>query len=670
MKRVIAFFLTLILVCVAILPQMSFHAAAAETYSGTCGAEGDGSNLTWSLDTETGLLTIEGRGAMKNYVSNAFYNPAPWCGYRELITAVSLPEGLTSIGDEAFSHCIALTNVDFGNSVDSIGNRAFWTCSALTSVTIPDSVTSIGESAFEDCSAMSNLAIGNGVSSIDADAFSNCTGLNEIHINNLTAWCEISFGDGFSNPLIYAHNLYLNDELITDLIIPQGVTRIGNRVFWGCRPLTNVVIPNSVKWIGNVAFACCSGLTNVTIPNSVTSIGGSAFSGCTGLKSITIPSSVTSIGGSAFSGCTGLKSITIPNSVTSVGNKAFSGIEKITVESTQIGYNWFKNETALRELTIGPQVRTIEAEAFSGCAALAKVTMEEGVERICNRAFFGCTHLTSFTIPSSVSSIGSDIFENCTYLHELQLDVAEVSRANLACCYTQLSDVTITDPECLIEYDANTLGVPGQTVIHGLEGSTAQLYADRFSYQFEIYDPKPKPAFTDVKETDWYYNAVLWAIENGITGGVDETHFAPKRDCTREQVVTFLWAANGSPEPESTVNPFQDVKNGKYYYKPVLWAVENGITGGMDATHFGVGKTCDRSQVVMFLWAVAGRPEPETTENPFQDVKIKDYFYKAVLWAVENGVTGGTTPTSFSPKTICTRAQVVTFLYAAFGKEK
>jgi hypothetical protein len=133
--------------------------------------------------------------------------------------------------------------------------------------------------------------------------------------------------------------------------------------------------------------------------------------------------------------------------------------------------------------------------------------------------------------------------------------------------------------------------------------------------------------------------------------------------------VTFLWRAKGSAEPESTENPFEDVQEGKYYYKAVLWAVENGITSGTSATEFSPNEPCTRAQVATFLWRAEGQPEPETTENPFADVKAGKYYHKAVLWAVENEITLGTSAGKFSPDDECTRAQIVTFLYRAMAEK-
>ena len=171
--------------------------------------------------------------------------------------------------------------------------------------------------------------------------------------------------------------------------------------------------------------------------------------------------------------------------------------------------------------------------------------------------------------------------------------------------------------------------------------------------------------FVDVKEGDFFYDAVLWAFYHDpqITAGTNKTHFSPYKTCTREQVVTFLWRAMGCQEPTSTNNPFKDVPADAYYTKAVLWAVENGITNGKSRTKFGVGDPCTRGQVVTFLWRAEGEPEPTSAVNPFKDVSETDYFYKAVLWAVENDVTKGTSKTKFSPANTCTRGQVVTFLY-------
>ena len=187
------------------------------------------------------------------------------------------------------------------------------------------------------------------------------------------------------------------------------------------------------------------------------------------------------------------------------------------------------------------------------------------------------------------------------------------------------------------------------------------------SAKFHVYKMNPEAPFYDVPADSFYNDPVIWAVENGITNGVSNLLFGSNDSCLRAHVVTFLHRTAGNPEPSSTKNPFTDVKSSDFFYKPVLWAVEKGITNGTSATTFGSYDTCNRAAVVTFLWRAKGSPEPKSTNNPFVDVKSTDFFYKAVLWAVENGITNGIDATHFGPTNGCNRAQVVTFLYRAYN---
>ena len=169
--------------------------------------------------------------------------------------------------------------------------------------------------------------------------------------------------------------------------------------------------------------------------------------------------------------------------------------------------------------------------------------------------------------------------------------------------------------------------------------------------------------FLDVPEDSYYYEPVCWAVEQGVTTGTSDTAFSPASPCTRAQVVTFLWRAAGKPEPAGNQNPFADVKADAYYYDAVRWAVEKGVTTGTSAGVFSPDAPCTRGQVVTFLWRNADSPKPTTAVNPFADVNETSYYYSAVLWAVEQGVTKGTSDAAFSPASQCRRAHVVTFLY-------
>ena len=182
------------------------------------------------------------------------------------------------------------------------------------------------------------------------------------------------------------------------------------------------------------------------------------------------------------------------------------------------------------------------------------------------------------------------------------------------------------------------------------------------NHTIEAVFTKPTNPFVDVSENTYYYNPVLWAVENGITNGIDATHFEPNGICTRAHAVTFLWRAAGQPDPKMSEMPFNDVKIGSYYEKAVRWAVEEGITKGTSTTSFSPDANCTRAQIVTFLWRSKGSPTVEGIENPFTDVAAA-YYMNAVLWAVKEGVTNGTSTTSFSPHANCTRGQIVTFLY-------
>ena len=173
--------------------------------------------------------------------------------------------------------------------------------------------------------------------------------------------------------------------------------------------------------------------------------------------------------------------------------------------------------------------------------------------------------------------------------------------------------------------------------------------------------------FEDVPDDACYFDAVLWAVEVGITNGTSDTTFSPDESCTRAQAVTFLWRAAGCPAPKSSEMPFKDVVKGSYYYEAVLWAAENGITMGTSATTFSPEEICTRAHIATFLWRAQGMPDAGRT-NPFADVSEGTYYTDAVLWAAENGITKGTSATTFSPDEDCTRAQIVTFLYRCLSK--
>lgn len=303
---------------------------------------------------------------------------------------------VVGIGKRAFSSCFILEGVTIPEGVTAIGEDAFAYCYKLEDVTIPEGVVAIGEDAFVHCSKLEGVTIPESVTTIGQYAFQWCHGLKSVHISDLAKWCQIKFGNSDANPLYQAHELYLNGEHVTKLVIPEGVTSIGSYAFAGCSGLTEVMFPNSVTNIGGVAFMDCSGLMELALPGSVVEIGTSAFQGCSGLTEVEIPHGVKAIGGGVFSDCSSLTKITVEP-----GNENYV---------SQNGLLLTKDGKTLKEgvngtVVIPSSVTRINNFAFSGRDSLTQVTIPNGIREIGWFAFSGCDSLTKVVIPSSVVNI-------------------------------------------------------------------------------------------------------------------------------------------------------------------------------------------------------------------------------------------------------------------------
>ena len=576
-KQILSLLLVLALLLTA-LPGFAPPVRAEDepVYSGSCG-----NNLTWSFDPNTRVLTIAGSGAMRDY--SLFYSysypytsttSAPWRSFCNQITALSLPEGLSGIGQYAFYGCTALRSVTLPESLDLVEYSAFAGCSNLTKVEV--------------------LAPG-------------CNFFNKTGTLGVSGTTTV-YGYTSSSAQFYAEKYGYSFISLGDSALYGFCGSAGENLRWQFYPdsgLLEITGSGAMReYTDGQLYSNCEGrflppwkdyeITELSLPEGLTRIGDFAFLGQDGLSEIKLPASLKSIGESAFQGCAGLRSVKLPENLSSVGH-----------------------------------------DAFKECTQMKQVFVQNPACRV-----------------------------ESMYLH----------------------DETGEDLALWAEYD-ETLGTPEETVIYGAHdepkekyvriymrqvpnrsgnhmyyGFYAEEFAKRFAYRYF-----PTNAFSDVKAGSYYEIPVAWAVGMGITSGTGGGKFSPKKTCTREQVVAFLWKAAGSPQPTGTVSPFPDVKPGKYYFKPVLWALEQGITSGQSDGSFGVGKPCTREQVMAFLWKSVGSPQPEGTESPFTDVAPGYYYYKPVLWALENGVTGGVSSTSFGVGQSCTRAQIVTFLYKTYG---
>lgn len=547
------------------------------------------------------------------------------------LTTITLPDSVETIGDNAFGNCRSLTSINIPDSVTSIGGGAFSSCKALTNISIPDSVTAIGNSAFSYCSSLNSITLGNRVKSIGTYTFQDCTALTNISIPNSVT----GIGTG----------AFIGCTSLETLTLGSGVETIGNNAFQGCNLLTDFALPSGLKSIGDSAFNGCAALTKVDMPDSVTYLGAGAYQNCTGLTSVTLSEKLSEMNNRVFAGCTGLTTVTLPDLVNNIGNYLFQGCSKLASVYT------------------GDYIQFVGSSNFDGCSDSLTVYGYPGsyMEVYCE------TYDINFAARSDAPASGAGI-ENITSSTGVNPETGEVctvititlSDGRTQKFYLDNEVNSIEDITSRPGFDPD--GKPCTVVTITMTNGDVE--------RFYVYDGKDgedgetvvTPIFTDVPANAYYADAVAWAVANGITTGTDENTFSPNAPCTRAQVVTFLWRAMGSPEPRSA-GTFTDVDASSYYAKAVRWALENGITSGTSATTFDPNAVCTRAQVVTFLMrALDGRSYGSAG---FADVAASSYYADAVAWAVANGITDGTSATTFSPDTQCNRAQIVTFLYRA-----
>lgn len=404
---------------------------------------------------------------------------------------LTIPSGITQINDYAFWGCTSLTTITIPDSVTRLEDNAFKfgnyrTCpintatipaiackyinsSNLTTVVIT-SGEEIEEYAFANCENLTEITIPSSIISVGKGAFLDCENLTAVHISDIAAWCNINFARinysfhySTSNPLAWARNLYLNNESVVNLVIPDTVTQIKDDVFYNCSDLKSVTMSNSVTKVGVGAFKNCTNLANVTMSDNITNVGGEAFKNCCSLTSITIPSSVTTIDDDAFDGCYRLIEVCNKSSFAITAGDEWKGKvayyaknvyaneneSKLTTDNdgfviytdgedkVLVGYNGDKTEIVLpdgiteiysyafyncsnlRQVVIPASVVTIGANAFEKCSKLIAVTIPDSVTTIGWSAFYECAKLTKLTIGKAVSSIGDYAFARCYLLVEV-----------------------------------------------------------------------------------------------------------------------------------------------------------------------------------------------------------------------------------------------------------
>ena len=685
-KRLLSFVLAVLMIA-SLLPATAL--AADRVASGTCGAEGDGSNLTWTLDSD-GVLTISGTGAMKEYDPYK----APWYGSSSRVKSAVIAEGVTSIGKYAFYDCRSLTSVTIPDSVTSIGKQAFMYCTSLTGVTIPGSVTSIGDSAFSGCKSLTSVTIPDSVTSIGGQTFMGCSSLTSVTIpNSVTSIGEFAFYNCSSLTSVTIPNsvtsigeyAFYNCSSLTSVAIPDSVTSIGRYAFHDCRSLTSVTIPDSVTSIGEYAFYNCRSLTSVTIPDSVTSIGEFTFCDCTSLTSVTIPGSVTSIGKWAFSECKSLTSVTIPDSVTSIGDAAFASCTSLTgiwvaegnshYANDASGVLFNKDKTTLVQCpgafsgsyAIPNSVTSIVGYAFDGCASLTSVTIPDGVTSIGRYAFYDCRSLTSVTIPDSVTSIGVWAFCDCT----------------------SLTDVYYAGSEA--QWKAIGIDLYGNDDL-----LTANIHYNYVSHTHSYKDVVTAPTCTEKGYTthtcacgdsyvDTYTDALGHAWDNGkVTKEPTETETGVKAfTCTRcgetrtetmpviPHVHSYKDVVTAPTCTEKGYTTHTCSCGDSYvdtYVDALGHAWDNGkVTKEPTETETGVKTfTCTRCN------------ETKTESIPVVSVDVTEMFsdvtknwaYPGIQYCVTHKLMSGTGGDKFAPTMTTTRAQIVQILYNLEGEPK
>ncbi|MBR0081259.1 MAG: leucine-rich repeat protein [Clostridia bacterium] len=410
-----------------------------------------GENLEWRI--ENGTLIIEGSGDM-----DSFANESPWYGFRDLFTSVSLPDGLTSIGNYAFRSC-TVGAIQFPDGLRQIGRCAFYEAigsgdlilpeglttledwafygAAFRSVRIPTTLTTVGNNPFSN-SRIEEVVFADGITEIHAGILGYCTSLTSVTIPQSV----VSIGEA----------AFRSCGKLTALSLPSGITSIPKQLCDSCSALESISIPSGVTTIGAEAFARCRSITEIVLSDNITDVGAGAFYDCRSLTDVTLPSGLTAISDSLFGACRSLQSIELPATVTSIGYAAFQdcyALESINITGiSTFGTAVFSGCQSLRSITL-PDGMTEIPDLFFQCCPLTSISLPAGITRIGDFAFRGCYNLTAIELPPACMSVGTHAFENCYSLTNIRLDsVTSIGTRAFTGC-TSLKTVAMKDVDSL-----------------------------------------------------------------------------------------------------------------------------------------------------------------------------------------------------------------------------
>ena len=565
----------------------------------------------------------------------------------------AIPDSVTSIGNYAFYGCSSLTSIIIPDSVTSIGNRAFCGCSSLTSITIPEGVTSIGDKAFSGCSSLTSITIPESVTSIGDKAFGSCNSLKVVAFLGEKPSINSSAFAGVTADAYYPESLDSDSSWKKSgalsgyggMLNWKPWYTLGDNLF--CEHvLEDTVVPPTCTW-GYTLHKCACGYSYRT--------DFEPGSGHDMITDAAVPATCTETGLTEGSHCLRCDYKIAQEVTPKLGHDMITDAA-VPATCTETGLTE-GSHCSRCDYKIAQEVTPKLGHDMITDAAVPATCTETGLTEgsHCSRCDYKVAQQTT---PKLGHDWGDPVYEwaddhsAITATRVCKRDPAHAETENGVVTSAVTKEATY-DAEGEITYTA-TFANPA------FEPQTAVVSLPR------LERPTPTPAenpFADIRESAYYHDPVLWAVANNVTNGTSDSTFSPDEGCTRAQVVTFLWRTAGKPDPASSKSPFSDVKEDAYYYNAVLWAVEKGITNGTSDKTFSPDETCTRAQIVTFLWRYEEQPAPAGTNNPFADVKPSAYFDSAVLWAVETGITNGTSATTFDPEDTCTRAQVVTFLY-------